>query len=108
MSEIQYAFTINGEKWTRSQIERLEYERNLHILHQMKRHGVEIKDGGKILSDDDIDYLTAKKAWEVSIDTRIEYTGEKIIGLYKDSFAKSDEMWKKLAFSQDKPMTVSR
>ena len=108
MSEIQYAFTINGEKWTRSQIERLEYERNLHILHQMKRHGVEIKDGGKILSDDDIDYLTAKKAWEVSIDTRIEYTGEKIIGLYKDSFAKSDEMWKKLAFSQDKPMKVSR
>lgn len=108
MSEVKYTFTINGEEWTRNQIERLEYERNLHILHQLKRHGAEIMDGGKALTDDDIDYLTAKKAWEVSVDTRAKYTGEKVMAMYKDSFAKSDEMWKRLAFSQDKPMKVSR
>lgn len=108
MSDIKFTFIVDGEKWTRDQIERLEYERNLHALHQMKRHGVEIRDGGKILTDDDIDYLTAQKAWEVSIDTRAKYTGERIIELYRDSFAKSDEMWKNLDFSQGKPMKVSR
>ncbi|MFT4007589.1 MAG: hypothetical protein QM683_18950 [Lacrimispora sp.] len=86
----------------------MAYERNLHVLHQLKRHGAEVKDGDRILSEDEIDYLTMKEAWEVSIDTRMKYTGDKIIELYKDSLHKSDEMWKKLAFAQDKPMKVSR
>lgn len=108
MSEVKFTFTVNGEEWNKSQLERLEYERNLHALHQMKRHGVEIKDGEKVLTDDEIDYLTMKKAWEVSIETRVKYTGEKIIDFYKDSLAKSDVMWRELGFSQDKPMKVSR
>lgn len=108
MSELKYTFTIDGTEWTGVQLDRMAYERNLHVMHQLKRHGAEIKDGGKVLSDDEIDYLTMKKAWEVSIDTRMKYTGDKIISLYKDSLAKSDLMWKELAFSLDKPMKVSR
>ncbi|QOV18426.1 hypothetical protein INP51_10405 [Blautia liquoris] len=108
MSEIKYTFTANGENWTKSQLERLEYERNLHMLHLLKRHGVEIKDGDKVLSDAEIDYLTMEKAWDVSIKTRMQYKGDKIIDLYKDDFKLSDEMWKKLGFSQEKPMKVSR
>lgn len=108
MSDVKYSFTLNGETWHKKQLERLEYERNLHILHSMKRHGVDIKDGDRSLSDDDIDYLTAQKAWDVSIDNRLEHTGEDIINLYKDSIKKSDEFWKELGFSQDKPMKVSR
>ena len=42
MSQMNYTFTVNGEVWKKSHLERLEYERNLHVLHQMKRHGVEI------------------------------------------------------------------
>lgn len=108
MSNVKYSFSLNGEEWGRTQLERLEYERNLHILHSMKEHGIDIKDGDKSLSNDDIDYLTAEKAWDVSINNRLEYTGQKIIDIYKDSLAKSDEFWKKLAFSQDKPMKVSQ
>lgn len=108
MSNVKYSFTLNGEEWGKTQLERLEYERNLHILHSMKQHGIDIKDGDKSLTDDDIDYLTADKAWDVSIANRLQYTGEKIIDIYKDSIAKSDEFWKELAFSQDKPMKVSR
>lgn len=108
MEEIKYTFSIDGEIWTKKQLERIEYERNLHVLHQMKRHGVEIKDNEKILTDDDIYYLSAKKAWEISINIRAQYSGEKIIEHYKDSLAKSDAMWRKLSFSQDKPMKVSR
>lgn len=100
MSKAKYTFTVDGEVWTYSQLERLEYERNLHTLHMLKRLGVEIKDGGKALSDDEIDYLTMEKA-------RLQYKGETIIELYKDSFKLSDAMWKELGFAEDKPMKVS-
>lgn len=108
MSNVKYSFIIDGEEWKKSKLEQIEYQRNLHVLHQMKGLGVEIKDGGKILSHDDIDYLTQKKAWEISINTRAQYSGKKIIELYKESLKKSDEMWRKFGFSQDKPMKVSR
>lgn len=107
MCNVKFKFLIDGEEWNKAQLERLEYERNLHTLHQMKRHGIEIKDGNKLLTDDDIDYLTAKKAWEISIETRLKYSGEQIIKYYKDSLEKSNDMWRELGFSQDKPMKVS-
>ena len=103
----KFKFLVNEEEWSASQIERLEYERNLHILHQMKEHGIEIKDGDKVLSDDDIDMLTADEAWKVSIAARTVNDGVTILEHYKESFERSDEMWKKLGFSQDKPMKVS-
>ena len=107
MSELKYTFLVDGQEWTKPQLERLEYERNLHVLHHLKNYGVEIKDGDKVLSDDEIDYLTMEKAWEVSIETRLQFKGEKAIDLYKDAFKLSDAMWRELAFSQDKPMKVS-
>lgn len=108
MSEIAWKIVVNGEEWKKCHIERLEYERNLHILHQMKEHGAVVMSGEEVLTDDGIDCLTAKEAWSVSIETRTRYNGDKLIELYKNSLAKSDEMWRKLAFSQDKPMKVSR
>lgn len=105
--KIIYKAIINGEEWTPCHIERLEYERNLHILHSMKRHGIDIKDGEKILTDDDIDCLSQKDAWRVSIDTRLTHTGEELVGFYRDSLNRSDEMWRELQFSMDRPMKVS-
>ena len=108
MTNINYKFIIDGEEWKACHIERLEYERNLHILHQMKEHGITIKDGDKVLTDDDIDYLSAADAWRVSNSVRSLYSGNDMAKFYKESFEKSDEMWKRLGFGQDKPMKVSR
>ena len=108
MSDMKYTFVIDGEEWKGCHLERLAYERNLHILHQMKQHGIEIKDEERVLSDDEIDYLTADKAWEVSKEVRGSYSGKEMMGFYKDSFEKSDELWRKLDYGQDKPMKVSR
>lgn len=107
MSEIKYKFIVDGTEWKATHLERLAYERNLHALHQMKRHGFQIEDDGHILSDDDIDYLTMEKAWEVSVNTRANYSGEEVIELYADSMKRSDELWRQLAFDQNKPMKVS-
>ena len=43
MSDIKYTFVIDGEEWKECHLERMAYERNLHILHQMKQHGIEIR-----------------------------------------------------------------
>jgi len=107
MSELKCKFIITGTEWNAAHLERMAYERNLHAMHQMKRHGMEIKDGGKILTDDDIDCLTAAKAWEVSINVRDNYPGKKITGLYMESMKRSDDMWRDLAFGLDKPMKIS-
>lgn len=107
MAQISYTFTIDGEQWLPCHLERLEYERNLHILHQMKQHGVDIRQGNKMLTDDDIDCLTANEAWEVSVAARTRYSGSEIAKFYAESFHRSDEFWKKLKFDQNKPMKVS-
>lgn len=41
----------------------------------MKRHGIDIIDNSISLSDDDIDYLSIEKAWEVSINNRAKHSG---------------------------------
>ena len=107
MSAIKSYFELNGQTWSGAQLERLEYERNLHILHQLKQHEIEIIDGNKVLDDDDIDYLSMKDAWRISIETRSRYSGEEIAEKYKDSLAKADEMWKRLGFALDRPMKIS-
>lgn len=108
MADINFKFEIDGTEWKEEHIKRLEYERNLHMLHQMKQHNMLIKNGEKELSDDEIDHLSEEDAWKVSIDTRIKYTGEDIKEFYKESLKISDDMWKDLAFGQEKPMEVSK
>jgi hypothetical protein len=108
MTTLKSVFTLGGVNWQPAQIEALAYQRNLHILHSMKQHGLAITDSEKKLSDDDIDYLTAADAWRVSIANRANYTGNQIIKAYKASFEKSDDMWRHLGFDQHQPMKVSR
>ncbi|MGM9600585.1 MAG: hypothetical protein ACI3W5_03220 [Faecousia sp.] len=108
MPEITYQFMIDGVEWNEAHLKRLEYERNLHMLHQMKRHGIEIKNGSHILSDDEIDHLSMEQAWRISIDTRFDCSGEDIKRLYKESLEISDNLWRELSFDQNKPMKVSR
>lgn len=107
MSEVKYTFTVDGDIWSKNHLERLEYERNLHILHYLNRLGVDIEDGDKVLTDSEIDYLTEEKAWEISIETRMRYRGEDAIALFREDYKLSDAMWKELGFAQDKAMKVS-
>ncbi len=107
MKNVKVTFNVAGTIWEGPHIEELAYQRNLHVLHQMKAHGIKIKNNDVVLSDDDIDYLTKDQAWTVSIENRMAHTGQEIQTFYQDSFEKSNKMWKELAFSQDKPMRKS-
>ena len=107
MTTIKSQFILAGTTWQPAQIEALAYQRNLHVLHSMQAHGLTIKDGATVLDNDAIDYLTAAQAWAVSINNRLAYTGEQIASAYQESFAKSNDMWRELAFDPDQPMKVS-
>lgn len=42
MNTISVIFNVNGTNWEGPHIEELAYQRNLHVLHQMKTHGMTI------------------------------------------------------------------
>ncbi|MCG5648156.1 hypothetical protein L0O81_16475, partial [Oliverpabstia sp. DFI.9.49] len=63
MTEFSITTTINGQVYTEEQLERLKYERALHVLHEFKRLGVDLKDeDGKVYSDTDLNWLEPQKA----------------------------------------------
>jgi hypothetical protein len=107
MGKINFKFLINNTEWQAPHLQRMEYERNLHVLHNLRQHGIEVKDGIKTLDDDDIDYLTAKDAWRVSVDTRAGLNSETVEQHYRQSFQRSNAFWKDHPFSQDLPMRKS-
>ena len=106
-AQITSCFKINETEWQGSQIDMLAYQRNLHMLHSFLRHGVIVEKDGQALTANQIDYLTAEEAWQVSINTRDRYSNEDMLAHYQSDFELSDAMWRDLAFSPDKPMKVS-
>ena len=60
----------------------------------MKRLGADIKDGGKSLTEDDINYLDPEKAHDISVATRLALGNDSIHKLFKDQLARSDSFWK--------------
>ena len=70
MSELAYSVTIDGQPWSQEQLRRVECERTLHVLHEMKSLGAPIKDGDKELSHIDINWPDPKRTMEISLETR--------------------------------------
>ncbi|MFC2662377.1 MAG: hypothetical protein ACFNYI_04425 [Eubacterium sp.] len=107
MNNINFTFMINGTEWKEPHIKRIEYERNLHMLHNLKQHGIEIKDGGRSLDHDEIDFLTEEQAWNVSVETRAGLDDETVRRQYRDAFRKSEQYWKDHPFAQNLSMRKS-
>lgn len=107
MTNYHTTFSIDGTEWSAAHIERVAYERNLHVLQQLNSHGLPAILNGKALTNEDVDFLTMAEAWQASIETRAHYHGKQIHKAYEQSFARSDQMWQQLGFSQEKPMRVS-
>ncbi len=99
MSDLQIDITINQQHYTLEQLDRYEYERTLHVLHEMKRLGAPVRDGDVELSHTDINWLDPQRAQEISLDLRCDLGEEGIVALYREVLADSDARWKK--FSQD-------
>lgn len=110
MSELKIQTTIEGEHYSQDQLARLQYERQKHVLHQLKLLGVKILKKDQELTHDQIDFLSAEEARKISIDTRLDYQPEQIRDLFKNQIAQSDKMWKNInkGFQEGDPMQKSQ
>ncbi|MCH3921913.1 hypothetical protein [Limosilactobacillus sp.] len=87
---------INDQTYTPELLEWIFYQRTIYTLHEMKRLGAEIKDGNRILSDSDINFLGMKDAKRISIAVRQELGIEGVKKLYADALKNSDAFWKNI------------
>ncbi|MEA4945159.1 MAG: hypothetical protein VB080_12070 [Propionicimonas sp.] len=101
MSELSYTVTINGQAWGEDQLRRIEYDRTLHVLHELKLLGVPIMDGEVELSDIDINWLEPERAKEISLATRDGLGEEGFLRVYADVLADSARRWKGWAATYD-------
>ncbi len=96
MDTITIKSTIDGDSYSLKQLQRIEYERQRHVLQEMIHLGAEVTDDEKVLSFDDINYLSYKDAARILLDTKLKLGLDGIKELYKDSLAKSDAFWREI------------
>ena len=94
MSDLSYTVTIDKVEYTDEQLARYEYERTLHVLHEIKRLGADVRDGGRVLSHTDINWLEPERAAQICLDIRASLGEEGIAELFADVLADSDRRWK--------------
>jgi hypothetical protein len=101
---------IDGQAYSYAYLARIQYERQLHVLHEMKRVGATITDGEKVLSDDDINLLSTADARRVCIAAREAYDPQGIKALFRTQLQESDQLWKErtLGFGDGDPMDRMR
>lgn len=85
---------INGQEVFLDQVHALEYERNKHVLHEMKALGANVNLNGKELTHVSIDALSQADAKLAGFQSRSQYSSDEIREIYKDRIAVSDAMWK--------------
>jgi hypothetical protein len=109
MAELHVQCTIDGRDYSYEQLARIQYERQLHVLHEMKRLGATIKQADKALSDDEINLLRTDEARAVCIAAREAYDPAGIKALFKTQLQESDLLWKDRAqgFSDGDPMPLA-
>lgn len=94
MSDLSYTVTIDGQPYTDEQLARYEYERTLHVLHELKRLGADVRDGDRELSHIDINWLEPERAEQISLDLRTALGEERTLAMFADVLADTDRRWK--------------
>lgn len=94
MEQLIINTTIDGQSYTQKQLEWLIFEREKHVLQEMIHLGAQVTDGGAALSYDDVNYLSAKDAKRILLETKLRLGVEGIRNLYKDEMERSAQMWR--------------
>lgn len=94
MAPYSFSCTIDGLEYTTEHLGRIQFERDVHTLHEMKRLGAAPNNNGKALSHDDINALVPGEAHTVSVNTRSALGPDGARTLFKTQIQASDEMWR--------------
>lgn len=101
MADLSYTLTIDGLPWREDQLRRIEYERTLHVLHELKFLGVRLTDGDRELSHIDLNWLDPERARQISLDARDALGEDGFLEVYADVLADSERRWKEWAADYD-------
>lgn len=101
MSELKITVTVDGENYSLKQLERIQYQRTLHVLHEMKSLGARIEDNGKELSHEDINWLEVCDAERICLDLRESMSEEEMLALYDEPERDAERRWKEYNVDYD-------
>ena len=94
MTEFSLKITLNGAEYTDEQLQRLKYERALHVLHEFKQLGVKITDeDGKEYSDIDLNWLEPEKAIDLLVKTHAKLGTDETLKIMKPVLEDSAKRW---------------
>ncbi|GAA4899809.1 catechol 2,3-dioxygenase-like lactoylglutathione lyase family enzyme [Streptomonospora salina] len=96
MCDAAIGCSIDHRSWSRSQIAMVEYNRHIHVLHEMKRLGAAIEHDGIPLTHDEINFLNASDARDACVAARQTHGIDGMTHLYQDLLRASDRMWKEV------------
>lgn len=94
MNELKISVKIDGEEYTLKQLKRYQYQRTLHVLHEMKRLGARIQTEGRELSHEDINWLEPEEAERICLDLRDSLSEEEMLKLFEVPEADAERRWK--------------
>lgn len=94
MSEFSARIVIDGCDCPQDYLDRLEYDRTLHVLHEMKYLGATVRDGEKDLSHEDINWLEPDKAKRVCFELRASLDEQKMLDLFEGAETDAERRWK--------------
>lgn len=91
---LEITTTIDGETYSQKQLARYEYERTLHVLHELKQLGAEFIFENKLLSDSDINWLNPEQVKQLSLNFRASRDVSKMLEIMKDVEKDAELRWK--------------
>lgn len=101
MTKLTYKVTIDGTPYTQTQMDRYEYERTLHVLHELKGLGVDLRLDGQSLSHSDLNWLAPAVATKVSYTARTALGEKGMLALFKDVETDTERRWKEYNVDYD-------
>ncbi|WEV40124.1 hypothetical protein [Lactobacillus sp. ESL0681] len=94
MSNFKIQTFINDEEVKPAVLERLKYERSLHVLHELMDLGVKIKDNsGNDLDKVSVNWLEPEVAIATAVKAHSELGSQGTLDLYHDILLDSDKHW---------------
>ncbi|MGI6033455.1 MAG: hypothetical protein ACOX69_08575 [Coriobacteriales bacterium] len=94
MADLKIKVIIDGVEFTEWQLDRYEYERTLHCLHEFKYLGADVVYEGRSLSHEDINWLEPADAKKALVDLKVGLGPDKVNQIMKPVSDDAELRWK--------------
>lgn len=101
MSEFTARVIIDGEPYSEKQLAAYQYARTLHVLHEMKRLGVQFQNGAHTLTDEDLNWLDPVEAEQLLLDQKERMSEQEMLALFDVPERDAERRWKEYARDYD-------